>query len=90
MLYAKYKTFDEVVNSTIADPIDRKDVSKQLEGMLEERNNLIDEAFRTEEEKKEKEREERRKYNEENNIVEQRIERVVQFHNLEHNSKLIS
>lgn len=84
-LYAKVKSFDEIVNESVENPIERKDISLQVENKLEERNKPVDEAYRKEIEKAEKEREELKKYNEENNIVTQDIETEIKLHNSNHN-----
>lgn len=84
-LYAKVKGFKEIINETIEDPIDRKDIGLQVKKMLEERNKSVDEAFNKEIENKDKERAELKKYNQENNIVTQDIQVEINLQNLEHN-----
>lgn len=84
-LYAKVKGFKEIINETIEDPIDRKDIGLQVKKMLEKRNKSVDQAFNKEIENKDKERAELKKYNQENNIVTQDIQVEINLQNLEHN-----
>lgn len=84
-LYAKIKTFNEVINESVNDPIDRKDIALQVSRMLEERNKPADERYRKEIEEKEREREEIKRYNEENNVFIQDIEVEINLHNTKHN-----
>lgn len=84
-LYAKIKSFEDIVNESVNDPIDRKDIALQVEDMIEERNKPVDEEFKREIKEKEKEREELKKYNEENNVVSQNIEWEINLHNKNHN-----
>lgn len=84
-LYAKVKSFKEIINDTIEDPIDRKDIAMQVEQMLEKRNQNVNLVYNQEVEEKEKERKALKEYNEENKVVTQNVEVEINLHNMEHN-----
>lgn len=86
-LYAKLEAFDDVINKTIDNPIDRKDVALQVEKILAVKNNEIDENYKKEIKEIELKREEIKKHNEENNIITRDSQIEVELHNTKH-SKL--
>lgn len=84
-LFAKIIPFEEVVNKSVSNPIDRKDIALQVKRMLDKRNSKVDEVYNKEIEEKEKEREALINYNKENNIIMQDLETTIDLHNLDHN-----
>lgn len=84
-IYAKIRTFEEVINNSVEDPIDRKDIQLQLKRMLVQRNNLIDELYKGMIEQENKAREEKIKKNRENNINEQPPVQIIKLYNEKHN-----
>lgn len=84
-LYAKIRDFEEVINNTINDPIDRKDIALQVQKIIDQRSKEVDLNYNREIEEREKEREELKKHNEENNVIMQDREVEINFHNTDHN-----
>lgn len=84
-LYAKVKSYNEVINNSVDNPIYRKDIALQIEDILKKKNKLIDDTYNKEISKVETERKEEEAYNKKHNIVEPDKQVLIDLHNVNHN-----
>lgn len=83
-LHAKNLSISEVVDSSVDQPITRKDLAIQVENNLDTINKKVDVSYNEEVAKAKAEKEEEEKYNQENNIVPEKRETLNYIHNAGH------
>lgn len=84
-VYAKLQSFNAFINSSVENPIYRKDLSLQIESLLNDRNNTIDSNYNDSVAEHQRIKEETKKYNRENNIVETPKTNTFEWKNTNHN-----
>ena len=88
-LHAKNLSINEVVDTSVNQPIKRKDLAIQVENNLDTINKAVDVRYNEEVAKVKAQKEKEEKYNQENNIVPEQRETVTYIHNEGHNKLYI-
>lgn len=84
-LYARFVSYTELMNESVEHPIYRKDLSLQLQEILDKKNEVIDIEFNTKVDiKNEEKRIDEERQLAERGTVEKEVERYV-YHNVNHN-----
>lgn len=84
-LHAKNLSINEVINTSVEQPIIRKDLAIQVEDNLDTINEKVDMRYIEEVAKAKAEKEKEEKYNQENNIVPEKRETLNYIYNEGHN-----